>query len=277
VGLAAALLAAAPLAGAEWTTSAPAPTVVFDTPGVRQVTLEVCNQDACATITRAVEVLDPAPRVDGMAVEPGTVEVGDLVSLAGTGLGRPPVTLRWRVALAGAVVGEIAGDRVWWDSTGALPGVYSVTLLVRNGVGEEIASAPVPLLVVAARGAGFYTLPPCRLLDTRQQAAPLSDLQSRVVAVAGLCGVPADARAIAANVTAVEATGLGHLVLYPGNYPEPDTSSINFRPGQARANNAVLKLANDGSGALAARAYVDGAGQVDFIVDVSGYFLSLPQ
>lgn len=47
-------------------------------------------------------------------------------------------------------------------------------------------------------------------------------------------------------------------------------SAVAFRPGQTRANNAIIKIAGDGSGTLGIS---NGApGRVHFIVDVNGYF-----
>ncbi len=117
----------------------------------------------------------------------------------------------------------------------------------------------------------FYTVAPCRVFDTRA-SSPLASGVSRVFAVAGTCGIPATARAVVANVTAVVPTGNGYMTLYPGNLPAPTTSTINFRAGQVRANNAILGLATDGSGSVRAVPAVAGGGQVHLILDVSGYF-----
>lgn len=127
---------------------------------------------------------------------------------------------------------------------------------------------------VAPSRAGFYTVAPCRLLDTREvgQGPALASGARRIVAVAGRCGVPATARAIAANVTITGASSDGHLALYPGDAPPASTSTINFRPDQTRANNALVPLAADGSGTLAIDPMVFGDGAVHAIVDVSGYF-----
>ena len=54
--------------------------------------------------------------------------------------------------------------------------------------------------------------------------------------------------------------------------PSRATSTINFRAGQVKANNAIVPLATDGSGLLALRATCAGAGPVQVIVDVNGYF-----
>jgi len=120
----------------------------------------------------------------------------------------------------------------------------------------------------------FYTLTPCRLLDTRQpQDGPA--LASEVTAtfhLHGACGIPETAKAVAVNVTVTQPTGLGHLTLSAGDAPVPAVSTINFGPGQTRANNAVLRLAGNATGQLAARPFVAGGGTVHVILDVTGYF-----
>jgi hypothetical protein len=75
--------------------------------------------------------------------------------------------------------------------------------------------------------------------------------QSRVVALAGRCGIPASARAAALNVTATAASVGGHLSLYPAEEAPPPTSTANYAAEQTWANNAVVSLSP--SGALAIR------------------------
>ena len=117
----------------------------------------------------------------------------------------------------------------------------------------------------------FFTVPPCRVFDTRSADPPaLAGEAKRLVTVEGvLCGVPATARAVTVNVTASGATAAGYVVLYPADLGTPLTSTVNFAAGQTRANNAVVRLAVDGT--LAAKAFV-GGGSVHLIVDVTGYF-----
>jgi hypothetical protein len=123
-------------------------------------------------------------------------------------------------------------------------------------------------------GRSFFTLPPCRLLDTRQpgQGPALASGGRLVLAVHGACGVPASARAISVNVTVTEGTAAGHLTLYPGDIGIPATSTLNFSAGQTRANNAVLPLSLTGDGTLALTSFVLGGGSVHAVLDVSGWF-----
>ncbi len=122
----------------------------------------------------------------------------------------------------------------------------------------------------------FRTLAPCRAFDSRSAsgpaaAAPALDAgASRVFSIAGRCGIPATATALSVNVTVAEPTAAGFLVLYPGDEPVPVASTVAFRPGQTRANNAIIKIAGDGGGTLGISN--SAPGPVHFIVDVNGYF-----
>jgi hypothetical protein len=133
-----------------------------------------------------------------------------------------------------------------------------------------------PPVAASAGPYSFFTLTPCRLLDTRQADGPFGGPpvppgSQRVVLAAGQCGIPAGARALAANVTVVAAPQAGFLTFFPGDAAVPATSTVNFRPGQVIANNAVLALASSGSGTLALRNST-ATQPVQVLIDVNGYF-----
>ncbi|HEX6864722.1 MAG TPA: hypothetical protein VF414_17965, partial [Thermoanaerobaculia bacterium] len=117
----------------------------------------------------------------------------------------------------------------------------------------------------------FYTLAPCRMLDSRI-GAPLQSGVTRVVSLDGACGIPANARALAVNVTAMGGTGMGSAVVFPGNYPSPGTNSVNFGAGGFITSNTVMALSTDGTGKYAILATVAGNGVVHVAIDVFGYF-----
>ena len=130
----------------------------------------------------------------------------------------------------------------------------------------------VPPLITEGTGA-FYTLPPCRLVDTRDPAGPnggpaLGPRTQREFPLALRCGLPATARAVALNVTVTGSTEHGFVVVFPGN-SAPFTSTLNFRPGVTRANGTVIGLTPVGALTVGAGQF---AGPVHVIVDVSGYF-----
>src|SRR4029079_11804967 len=110
---------------------------------------------------------------------------------------------------------------------------------------------------------------PCRAADTRSTAA-LASGEVRTLPLAASCGIPAEAKAVAVNLTMLDASGPGHLTAWPSGAPEPATSVLNFVPGMARANNAVLALSS--GGAVDVQAVIGGGGSVQMLIDVSGYF-----
>jgi len=123
---------------------------------------------------------------------------------------------------------------------------------------------------------GFYTVLPCRLLDTRRAAGPLGgpSLTSgspRTFPVSGQCGIPADAVAVAANVTLVSPTSGGSLQIFPAGGPAPTATTVNAAAGTVRANNAILALGAGGQ-ATALAGLASLSGKVDLLVDVTGYF-----
>jgi hypothetical protein len=123
----------------------------------------------------------------------------------------------------------------------------------------------------------FYALAPCRVADTRQTPGPsggpaLGANSARDFPVAGLCNIPADARAVAVNLTTTNQTELGNLRLYPAGEAVPLASAINFSAGQARANNAVVRLGAAGGVGIRCDMAPGSTGQTDVIVDVFGYF-----
>jgi hypothetical protein len=120
----------------------------------------------------------------------------------------------------------------------------------------------------------YFTLAPCRVADTRSPIGPyggpaLAANADRTFVIANQCGIPLGARAVAFNFTVTQPTALGDLRVVPGGVGLPLVSVMNWRPGQTRANNAIVSLGPAGD----IVAHVDQAsGTVHFIIDVNGYF-----
>ncbi len=180
--------------------------------------------------------------------------------------GDPFLTLRLSLAPtlpAGAVV-TVSFDPV------------ETSLSNRGGTVSEAESdgrlllGPAVTVATATLGRKFYTVIPCRLIDSRDDPRPgfLPGARRDFLATAS-CGVSATARAIALNVTVVYPTAAGYLTLFAGDAPTPPvTSTINFGKGQVRANNGVVPLGADGTLGI-----VNGStGTTDVVVDVVGFF-----
>lgn len=122
----------------------------------------------------------------------------------------------------------------------------------------------------------FHTLTPCRVVDTRLDGGPwtgpaLQAGEIRTFPMHGRCGIPATARSLALNVTVTVPSAPGNLRLYPGHEALPLASTINFGPGQTRANNALTRLSSNGSGHLSVK-NDQATGSVHLLIDVTGYF-----
>jgi hypothetical protein len=120
----------------------------------------------------------------------------------------------------------------------------------------------------------FFVLEPCRVVDTRGGAPiggpVMQGQETRTLAVAGICGIPANARALSINLTVTQPTAAGHVVLFPTGPTVPTVSNINYVAGQTRANNATVSL--NGSAELAAFVGQPVGTTVHLIIDVNGYF-----
>jgi uncharacterized repeat protein (TIGR01451 family) len=209
-------------------------------------------------------------------------------------------------ATSGTAIGDLAGNSVVWD--GSIPSGGSVTITIHatievtvgldttlanqgtihydaDGNGSNEAATPTDdpgkpgandptTFVVVSPPLHLYTLPPCRLLDTRDPVGPFGGpaLQANAVRVLPLfdrCGIPSTARALSVNLTVTEPAAPGNVRLYPAASPVPNASSINYTAGQTRANNAVVSL--DGYGQLGLFC-AQASGTAHFILDVNGYF-----
>jgi uncharacterized repeat protein (TIGR01451 family) len=202
------------------------------------------------------------------------------------------LTLTGATANIGTITTNLPANRVAWN--GALPvgGTATVTIeatvgasrgtVLRNraelsfdangdGAHEPVAtvSAPADALVVSGP-LSFHTVPPCRLLDTRS-GTPLASGTVRTVALAGSCGIPADAEAVAANLTVVNPSLPGYIKIWPAGAPVPEAIDLSFNAGALRSNNATLSL--NGGGSIDIQATLFGASpQTHLVLDVSGYY-----
>lgn len=186
--------------------------------------------------------------------------------------------------------GVVAGGGYLWFGTGAHIGKFSPTLgdFVEFFTLPDTDHSPMGLaygpdgalwfpeiytLAVGRLGpasTGFFPLTPCRLVDTRSTEGPaLQGGVSRAFQAGGRCGIPAGAVSMAVNITSVAAEADGFLSLAPSGAPEPATSSINYRTGKTRSNNAIVNIGSDGMFGVFCQ---QATGTSHVVIDVSGYF-----
>jgi hypothetical protein len=134
---------------------------------------------------------------------------------------------------------------------------------------------PTPTPTSLPGATNFFTLVPCRVIDTRNPIGPLggpplSGGNSRTFVLINTCNIPSTAVAVSVNIAETQAQGSGHLRIYPAGAPLPNVAAINFSAGQTRSNNATLTLGP--SGDIAVYAGIGAGLNVDFILDVNGYY-----
>ena len=82
----------------------------------------------------------------------------------------------------------------------------------------------------------------------------------------------ANAISISVNVTVTQPSTAGTVVAFPAELAQaPLATTLAFRAGMTRANNAVLLVARDGSGAVAFSNDLP-SGSVHLIVDANGWW-----
>jgi hypothetical protein len=118
----------------------------------------------------------------------------------------------------------------------------------------------------ATGGSYFYTLAPCRVIDTRSPAGslPFSNTLPINIGTSG-CGAPVNAQAYALNATAVPTGILQYLTLWPNGESMPVVSTLNADAGTATSNMALLPTTDGSVNAYASQ-------PTYLILDIAGYF-----
>ena len=187
---------------------------------------------------------------------------GNFASVNDPGLGG---TYSWSITNGTITSGQ--GSRLIGYTAGASGQVGLDVVVNASGcAGTSTPHADVPIIARPPGASMFYLVNPCRVLDTRS-GSPSASGSTRQVPIGGVCGIPADAESVALNLTVVSPSATGFLSLFPSDVAWPGNSTLNYRTGKTRANNAVVTLSGDG------RLSVFNLGSTaHFIVDVTGYF-----
>jgi hypothetical protein len=163
-----------------------------------------------------------------------------------------------------------SGDGTLQYSAAANSGTSArVGTLTIAGHTYTVTQAPVPPAL------GFFTLPPCRLADTRQGSGfsgvfgpPFlaAQVPRSFPILSGGCYVPASAQAYSLNITVVPHGTLNYLTAWPTGQSMPLVSTLNAQAGQPLANAALVSAGTDGAFSLYA------SNDTDVIIDINGYF-----
>jgi glucose/arabinose dehydrogenase len=112
----------------------------------------------------------------------------------------------------------------------------------------------------------YYTLNGSSEVRKLRVGGAIQAGQTLEVQVTGLAGVPANADAVALNMTVVNARQPGFATVYPCGQPLPEASNLNYTTGQTIPNLVLAKPGNNG------KICVFSDATIDLLADVSGYF-----
>jgi hypothetical protein len=188
---------------------------------------------------------------------------------------------------AGAIVGQAGAQDAGAAVPGGAPKIPAHRKVVRAGSQQGAAAAAAQAV---SGPLSFHTISPLRYLDTRYDGGGpfppqggtgeffIFDFGAPDYFAGGVANeVPANAKAIACNLTVTGPRDGGNLRAFPGNSDEiPLISNLNFATNQTVSNYAIVGTATPADGDFAASIGLHNAsprGSVHVIVDISGYFV----
>jgi hypothetical protein len=133
---------------------------------------------------------------------------------------------------------------------------------------------PPPAQADSTGGSQFFSVPLTKIMDTRDgtggtQISPMSAGTTRAFSVAGVANVPTDGSvtAVVLDVTALNTSGAGTVVLFPDGTSKPSTTDLLFNTGQSNSNTDIVEMGSDGKVSV----FV-GSGSANIVINVEGYF-----
>jgi len=156
---------------------------------------------------------------------------------------------------------------------------------MKRGLMAVVGGGGIFLAAGAAMGqaAGpyqFYSISPCRIVDTRGSTGPVGGPalvagSGRGFPIVGYCNIPSSAKVASLNVTFIQPTLDGFLAVWPAGTGYAGTSNINAPGGtQAIANSVIAPLGIDSAGNNINIVYgtAVAGGSAHVIVDINGYY-----
>ncbi len=236
-------------------TASPASTTAYDFVGT---TTGGCIQRG----SRVLTVLPPpaAPAISAPSAVPALA--GNLLA---TVADHPGSHYVWSIARGAIVSGQGSHEIRFGAGVG---GDLLLTVVETNGNGCMAPAASFTAQVTPA-STRFFTVSPCRIYDSRPANLPFAAGEVRRLTLTGLCGLPATARAVAMNVTAVGVSGGGTLSVAPGGIAGAAAAGPSWKNGQTRAASTIVGI--DTAGAIDVSCQ-SAAGATHLVIDVAGYF-----
>ena len=146
------------------------------------------------------------------------------------------------------------------------------TITFANALGQVDVIVDVVGYFDTTGGSRFHAVSPTRVLDDRVAkglSGPWGPGQSRLLPVGGAAGtnVPAGATGLVANLTATAGTTGSFITVFPDGVSRPNSSNLNFGPGETIPNLVTVSLPANGSVAV-----YNALGNVDLVADVVGFY-----
>ena len=225
----------------------------------------------------ALSVGCPAPPVPLVLTAPASVPAGSPCRTASVP-SRAGSTYSWTIGNGTITAGQGTSSITFTAGSAGTP----VTLSVAETNAALCPSAPgtasIPVLPIGEGSTLFYTIPPCRIVDTRGSDGPFGgpalapwSIPGRTFLLPeGTCGVPAGVSAVSANMVVIGPGAPGFLLAGPPGGTAIGASAVDFSAGQTRSNNVFLRLAPDGSGGVQVQSW--SSAPAHFVLDLNGYF-----
>lgn len=165
--------------------------------------------------------------------------------------------------------------------------IIGMLVLITGGLSAQGTPDESPKNAGASLVSGFVPVTPQRLVDPRHRLGDAGELRTGETRRLTLTGpidtaagrqqvVPPGATAVVLNLTVLEATADGFVVVGPGvTARHVATSNLNVRAGETLANAVTVALAPDGTLGMRFDAYGQQGHRARVIVDITGYFVPL--
>lgn len=234
------------------------------------VNVQVTNPDTGTVTATNAFTFDPIPAVTSLSPNNGTTAGGTSVTINGANFQNGAT-----VNFGGTAVAVTFNSSTQLTVASPAHATGAVSVVVTNPDTGSGTKTNAFFYAPPFAANDFYALSPCRVLDTRLSDGPtggpvLGPNGVRSFPLTGSCGIPANASAVAVNVTVISPTVSGYLSIDPGNAFFLGTATLTFQTGEVLSNNATLVLATDGTGTV--RILNGSGGTTHVAVDVTGYY-----
>jgi len=193
----------------------------------------------------------------------GSINGGTFVTITGSGFCNTTTAVTF--GGVAALPNVVSDSEITTNSPAHAAATVDVQVTTAGGV-SPISAADNYTYITGAPGT-FTPTVPTRVLDTRESGPKLGPGASRVLPLAGVGPVPANATAVVLNVTAADTTTSGDFTVYPTAGTRPTASNLNWIPGRVVPNLVMVGL-----GAGGAVTIYNAKGSATAVVDLEGYY-----